>query len=128
MGTEASLDRTHPQASAYYGLASIAISAIFLLMAVPALQLSNTLAQSHYRGFSPTDQRVAAYGGYAGGGVVILLALTAAGIAVAGIRVSGRTGEPAVLCLVGLLLSLFAALLWIACVASWHSQAWPMLG
>jgi hypothetical protein len=128
MGIDELADRQHPHASAYHGLASFFISGIFLLMAVPALDLANTLQRSNYQGFNAMERRMAAIGGYAGAGLVILLCLIAAGIAATGIRVSRRTGEPAVLCMPALLLALFAALVWIGCVGSWHSQAWHMLG
>jgi hypothetical protein len=127
MASDATAVKQHPHSSAYYGIASIAISGIFLLMAVPALQLANTLQQSGYRGFDATELRLAAVSGYAGGGLVILLCLIASGMAVAGLRVANRGGEPAVLCLAGFLLSIFATLVWIGCVGAWHSQAWRIL-
>ncbi len=127
MGYDPTVDRQHPHSSAYYGLASIAMSGLFLLMAVPCLQLANTLQQSGYRGFNAADLRLAAYGGYGGGGVVIVMSLAAAGMAVAGIRVSGRTSEPAALSVTGLLLSSFAVLVWVGCVGAWHSQASSLL-
>ncbi len=96
MGIDELADRPHPHASVYHGLASFFISGIFLLMAVPALDLANTLQRSNYQGFNAMDRRMAAIGGYAGAGLVILLCLIAAGIAAAGIRVCRRTGEPAV--------------------------------
>ena len=64
MRYDLSSDRPHPHASAYHGLASIAIAGIFLLMAVPALQLANTLQQSGYQGFNSTDRQLAAIAGY----------------------------------------------------------------
>jgi hypothetical protein len=88
---------------------------------------TSPLQQSGYKGFEAADRRWAAYGGYGGGGAVILMSLAAVGMAVAGIRVSGRTGEPAVLSVAGLLLSCFAVLVWIGCVAAWHAQAWSLL-
>ena len=124
MGIDESVKRPHPHESAYHGLASLFLSGIFLLMALPALELANTLQRSNYDGFSRTERRMAAIGGYAGAGSVIVLCLIAAGIAVAGIRVSGRTDEPAVLCVIGLLLALFAVLVWIGCGVAWHSQSW----
>jgi hypothetical protein len=48
-------------------------------------------------------------------------------MAVAGIRVAGRTGEPGALSLAGLLLSFFAVLVWVGCVGAWHAQAWSLL-
>jgi len=128
MGYDVAADRPHYHPAAHHGLASIAISGIFLLMAVPALQLANTLQRSGYQGFSDTDRQMAAYAGYAGAGVVILLSLIAAGMAVAGIRHAGRTGEPTVLCVSGLLLALFSASVWIGCAPAWHEQARRMLG
>ena len=123
MGYDERIGRHHPQASAYHGLASLCMSGIFLLMALPALELANTLQRSGYEGFDRMERRIAAIGGYVGGGAIVLLCIIAAGIAVGGVKVSGRTGESAILCVAGLLLALFAALLWIACVGSWHAQA-----
>jgi hypothetical protein len=114
----------HRFSSAYYGLSSLAISGILLLMATPALDLANTLQRDNYRGFSESDRKLAAYGGYAAAALALVLGLGAVGIAVAGLGVAGRGREPAVLCVTALCLGLFAALVWVGCAVAWHSQAW----
>src|SRR5262245_42612979 len=115
-------DRQRPEAI-YYGLASIAIAGVALLMAVPALTLAMWLEATKYPGMSPSEKEMAAYGGYIGAAAVELVCLISVCIAVNGLFVSGRTGEPRVLCWVGVLLTLGAIALWLACALSWHLQA-----
>lgn len=128
MGLDKGGFQSHPQASAYFGLASIFMAATFLSMAVPALDLANTLQRSNYAGFNESERKLAAIGGYVGGGAVVLLCAIAAGFAMGGFRAARRTGEHPILCVAGLLLSLFATLVWVGCLASWHSQAARFLG
>jgi hypothetical protein len=116
--------RQHPFASAYYGLSSLAISAILLFMATPALDLANTLQRDNYKGFSASDKQLAGYGGYAGAGLALILCLGAVSIAVVGVRVARQGREPTVLCATAVCLGLFATLVWISCAVAWHSQAW----
>ena len=113
----------HPEA-AYHGLASIALASVLLLLAFPALQLAFWMQAMNYPRWGADDKRMAAYGGYAGVVVVELLCLAALSIAVRGRSAASRTGEPQILCTVGVVLSLFAAGLWVVCGVAWHSQAW----
>jgi hypothetical protein len=116
-------DPRHPE-SAYHGLASIAIASVLLLMALPGLLLAFWMQAMNYPGWGADDKRLAAYGGYVGVVVVELLCLFAMSIALRGRGAAARTGEPVVLCTVGLVLSLFAAAVWVGCGVAWHSQAW----
>ena len=81
----------------------------------------------NYPRWGADDKRMAAYGGYAGVVVVELLCLAALSIAVRGRSAASRTGEPQILCTVGVVLSLFAAGLWVVCGVAWHSQAWQFI-
>ena len=113
--------RQHPEA-AYYGVASILLAGVLLLMALPALQLAFWLQATNYPGWGRTDKALAAYGGYIGAALVILLCLVGIGIGMRGRGAAARTGEPAVLCTVGMILGAFGAALWVAAVLAWHSQ------
>ncbi len=113
----------HPHASAYYGLAAIALAAVLLLMALPAFHLMSWLDVTGYRGWTPSDLRLAAYGGYIGAGIVELLAVMGVCTGVRGSIVASRTGEPPILGTVGVCLNLFAAAVWIGCGFAWHGQA-----
>ena len=115
--------RPHPHEAAYYGLAAIAVAGVTLLMAVPALQLAFVLQLADYKGFAESDGRLAAYGGYLGVLVVEGLCLTGVVTGGRGLRAADRTGEPRILCDVGIYLSLFAAAVWVGCGIAWHSQA-----
>lgn len=119
-------DRPHP-AAAYHGLASIAVAAVLLLMALPALQLAFWLQAANYPGWGADDKKLAAYGGYIGVLVTEILCLVGAGIGFRGAGLAERTREPAILCTAGVALSLFAAVLWFACGFAWHSQAWRFI-
>ena len=115
-------DRQRP-AAIYYGFASVAMAGVLLLMAVPALTLAMWLEAMHYPGMSPSEKEMAAYGGYIGAAAVELLCLISLVIAVRGLFVAGRTGEPRVLCWAGVLLTIGAIVLWLACGFAWHLQA-----
>jgi hypothetical protein len=119
-------DRPHPEA-AYYGLASIALAGILLMMALPALQLALWLQATGYAGMGAGEKRLAAYGGYVGAGAVLILGVVGTVVGVRGLGVAARTGEPRVLCGVGIALSLFAAALWVMCGVAWHFQAWRFI-
>ena len=110
--------------AAHYGLASIVTAGVTLLMAVPALQLAFWLQFTGYKGFSEDDVRLAAYGGYLGASLAIVLCATGVVTGVRGLRAAARTGEPRVLCDTGIYLGLFAAAVWVGCAVAWHSQAW----
>jgi hypothetical protein len=112
-----------PHESAHHGIAAIALGGVLLLMAFPAFQMAFWLEMSGYRGWSRSDKEMAAYGGYVGAGVVEVLAVTGIVIGLRGVTAAGRTGEPRVLSLVGILMNLFAAAIWVMVVVAWHSQA-----
>ena len=94
-----------------------------LLMAVPALTLAMWLEATKYPGMSAAEKEMAAYGGYIGAAAVEVLCLVSLVIAVRGLFAAGRTGEPRVLCWAGVLLTLGAIVLWLACGFAWHLQA-----
>jgi hypothetical protein len=114
----------HPYAAAYHGLAAIGMAGVLLLMAVPALQLAHWLDMYGYRGWPPSDRRLAIYGGYAGAALAELLCWVSVVFAVRGLAAARRTGESGVLCVAGLLLGLFAAALWVMCGVAWHIHSW----
>lgn len=116
----------HPEA-AYHGLASLALAGVMLLLAVPSLQLAYWLQLSDYRGFSDSDKRLAAYGGYLGAFLAVVLCLTAVVTGRRGCLAAERTGVPNVLCDLGIYLGLFAVLVWVGCAVAWHSQAWRFI-
>lgn len=114
----------YPHAAAHHGLAAVATAGVLLVMAAPALQLAFWLEQTQYPGFSDADKRLAAYGGYLSVAVAVVLGLTAVVTGARGLGAAGRTGEPGVLCDIGIYLGLFAAAVWVGCGLAWHSQAW----
>lgn len=122
MWTDDAGDNRHPEA-AYHGLASIAVAGVFLLMALPAFQLAFLLQVAEYPGWDSNAKRLAAYGGYIGAAVVVILCLSGAGVGARGLGAAARTGEPRILCSVGIALCLFAAVLWFMCGFAWHTQA-----
>jgi hypothetical protein len=111
----------------HWALASVALGAVFVLIAPPALLLALWLEVSGYKGFSPSDKTLAAVGGYAS--VALILALVAVGVAwgVRGAQAARRQGQPSVLALCGILLNALAAALWVGAGVAWHSQAWRFL-
>jgi hypothetical protein len=115
--------RQYPHESAHYGVAAIAVAGVLLLMAIPAFQMAFWLEASGYRGWSPSDKEMAAYGGYIGTGMIVLLCLTGVVIGFRGIAAARHTGEPRVLCLVGIALCVFSAAIWFMVGVAWHSQA-----
>jgi hypothetical protein len=119
-------ERNHPEA-AYHGLASILLAGFLLLMALPALQLALWLQGMNYPGMDRSQKQIAAYGGYIGVGVVELLCVIAFGAGIRGQVVARRTGEPTALGGVGMLLSLFAIGLWLACGFAWHLQVYQFI-
>jgi hypothetical protein len=110
-----------------WGAASLALGAVLALLAVLALQLAYQLETSGFRGFSRSDQRLAALGGYGGALCCLLLAGTAAGFGIAGIAASRREGRPVALGLAGVLLGGLDLFLWLGALVAWHSSAWNML-
>lgn len=114
----------HPHAAAHFGVAAVATAGVLLLMAVPALHLAYILQATNHAGFDPADLRRAAYGGYAGAALALVLGLTAVVTGVRGCYTADRTGEPKVLCDTGIYLGLFATAVWVGCAVAWHSQAW----
>src|SRR5262245_29005555 len=109
---DSNTSKQHPQEAAYYGLATIAMSGIFLLMALPAFQTMFWLEMQGYKGWSESDKKLAAYGGYIGAGVIVLLSLMGVVIGLRGTLASFRNGEPRILCSVGIILSLMSAAIW----------------
>lgn len=117
--------REHNYRAAYHGLAAMGMAGVFLLMAVPALQLAYWIELQGHRGWPESDRKMAAYGGYIGAAMVELLCWVSVAIALRGFGSAGRTGESRVLCFAGLCLGLFASALWIMCGIAWHEQsAW----
>ncbi|MBA4063414.1 MAG: hypothetical protein C0501_06820 [Isosphaera sp.] len=113
----------HPHAAAHHGAAALALAAVFLLMTLPTFQMAFWLEAGGYRGWSAGDKRLAAYGGYAGAGLVVLLSLAGVVVGLRGNALADRTGEPRVLCVVGVVLCLFAAAVWVLVGVAWDSQA-----
>lgn len=121
------IPRQYPHASAHYGAAAIALAGVLLLMALPAFQMAFWLETSGYRGWSDSDKRMAAYGGYIGTAVIEVLCLTGVAIGIRGIAAASKTGEPEALCSVGIALCLFCAAIWFMVGVAWHSQAWRFI-
>lgn len=119
--------KVHPYQAAYYGLAAIAMAGIFLIMALPAFQMSFWLEVNGYKGWSETDKKLAAYGGYIGAGAIVLLSLIGAGIGMLGGVSAMRTGESKILSGVGTILSLMSAAIWFLCGVAWHSTAYRFI-
>jgi hypothetical protein len=112
----------HPHEAAYCGLAAVP-----LLMAAPALQLAFWLEATGYKGFSPADEKLAAWGGYLAALAFFLLSLAAVRYAGRGIAAARRTGEPQALCDAGIYMGLVSALVWVGVGVAWHSQAWRFI-
>jgi len=119
--------QTHPHAAMHSGLSAVAIGSVFLMAAVPALMLTLFIYATEYRGWSDSDRRIACYAGYAVVIAIDLLSWAGVWIGIRGAVVACRTGEPRVLCVVGAIMSFFAALAWIGCFVAWHSQSSIML-
>lgn len=113
----------YPHEAAYHGLAANIIGGLFLLMVLPALQLAFWLESTSYTHFSASDKQWAAYGGHVGGSIAVIICLIGALVGIRGCDAARRTGEPRVLCATGIVLSLFAAALWILCILAWHQSA-----
>src|SRR4051794_35327094 len=96
----------HPHSAAYFGLASISIAGILLIIAPIGLLIAFLIESSNYRGFAPQDKVIAGYGGYGAAAFGIVLGLTGIVTAARGMIAAYRTGEPAILCDTGLYLGL----------------------
>lgn len=118
------LPQQPPQESAYFGLAAIAMAGVFLLKALPAFQMMFWLEMGGYKGWSDSDKKLAAYGGYIGAGVIVLLSLRGVVIGLRGTLASFRNGEPRILCSMGIILSPMSAAIWFLCGVAWHSPAY----
>ena len=117
----------HPSGAAYHGLASLALAAALLLLAVPTLQLAYWLQLSDYKGFDDSGKRLVAYGGYLAAFFAIVLCLTSVVTGARGLGAADRTGESNILCDAGIYLGLFATLVWLGCGFAWHSQPWRFI-
>jgi serine/threonine protein kinase len=113
--------RQHSHQSVYYGAASLAITGFLLTMAVPALALVNSLQLNHFAGFGRTERVVATIGGYLGGFAAFFLNVAAFGVALVGVRVARRTGEPQVLCHAAAVLGLFGMFIWFVSLVAWFA-------
>jgi hypothetical protein len=121
------IPKHHPHEAAYCGLAAIALAAVPLLMAGPALQLAFWLEATGYKGFPKSDLKLMAWGGYLTVFFLIILSLAAVRYAARGVGAARRTGEPQALCDAGIYLGLVSALVWVGVGIAWHSQARPFL-
>ena len=118
---------TEQSSGVEWGAASLSLGGVFAIMAPVALLLAHFLESTNYHGFSRTDKRLAALGGY--GSVFLILVLVMAGI-VFGIHsmlVSRRQQRPIALGLAGVLLNGLDLFLWAGAALAWHSSAWNML-
>jgi hypothetical protein len=117
----------YPHAAAHWGFASIALGGVFALLAPPGLLLALLLESSGYKGFSQSDKHLAAIGGYASVGVILLLTFMGICFAFTAMSAAAKQGQPVALGLAGLFLNLLALALWIGCGIAWHSQAYRFL-
>ncbi len=107
----------------HYGLASMMLGALFVLMAPTALLLAFWLQISDYKGFSAEDTRLAARGGYASVAAIMLLSVVGIGIGMRGLLAAIKSGHTGVLSLCGMLVNLLSLAIWLGVGVAWHSQA-----
>jgi hypothetical protein len=117
----------YPHSAAHRGFASIALGGVFTLLAPLGLLLAFLLEASGYKHFSSSDKQLAAIGGYASVGVILLLTLLGIGLACGAMSAAAKQGQPIALGLVGLLLNVLALAMWVGCGIAWHSQAYRFL-
>lgn len=113
--------------SVEWGAASLALGAVFAIMAPVALLLVYFLESTHYQGFGRTEIRLAALGGYAA--ALIIWALVIIGI-VSGIysmSASRQQRRSIALGLAGVLLNGLDLFVWLGAALAWHASVWNRL-
>jgi hypothetical protein len=110
-----------------WGAASLALGAVFAILAPVGLFLAAFLESTNYHGFSRSDKRIAALGGY--GSVFLILVLVMAGIVfgIHSMSLARQLRRPIALGLAGVLLNGLDVFLWAGAALAWHSSAWNML-
>ena len=111
----------------HFGVASMIVGALFILVAPMALQLALWLEISGYKGFPEEDKRLAAIAGYASVAVIVLLGIAGLCIGIRGIEAAGKSKQTAILPWCGVALNALSALIWIGVGVAWHSQAWRLV-
>jgi hypothetical protein len=110
-----------------WGAASLALGAIFGLMVPEALMLVYTLESTHYEGFSKSDQRLVAVGGYVSGLLILALVAMSLGFGLRSLVAARLNQRPIALGLAGVLLNGFNIFLWLAALLAWHMSVWSRL-
>ena len=124
---ESAESATERNAGVEWGAASLALGGVFALLAPIGLFLAAFLQSTNFQGFSHTDKRIAALGGY--GSVFFILMLVIVGIVfgVVSMNASRRQRRPIALGLAGVLLNALDLFMWIGAALAWFATTWNLL-
>jgi hypothetical protein len=99
--------------------ASIALGAVFAVMALQALLIIHMLQQTHFGGWHRISIILGAVIGICGGVVILVSAAIGLAFGIIGIAAARRAGRPIALGLAGVLLNGLDLLLWLAAMIAW---------
>lgn len=110
-----------------WGAASLALGAVFAIMAPVALLLTSFLESTHYQGFGRTEIRLASLGGYAAALMIWALVMTGIVSGIYSMSASRRQRRSLALGLASVLLNGLDLFMWAGAALAWHASVWNRL-
>jgi hypothetical protein len=110
--------------AAEWGLASLALGGVLVLMGPPTLYLQHILNGTGFAGMTRTDFQLAAVGGVMAGLVLVAFAVAGVVFGLWAVGAARRAGVPPARGLVGVMLSGLAVFIWVSAGAAWVGTVW----
>jgi hypothetical protein len=110
--------------AAEWGLASLALGGVLVLLGPPTLLLEHQLESTGFSTMTRTEVRLAAIGGVTAGLVLLAFAVAAVVFGFWSVGAARRAGVPPARGLAGVMLGGLAVFIWVSAGGAWVGSVW----
>jgi hypothetical protein len=118
------IEYTDERRAAEWGLASMVLGAVLVLLGPPTLLLEHVLESSDFRGMTRLEIRLAGIGGVMAAIILLVSAVMGFVFGIWSMGAAQRTEAPPARGLVGILLCGLAVFIWLSAGGAWVGSIW----